>query len=113
MNHPTLHLSRVFEREGFQVLRATDGKEALEAMRRQRVHVVLTDLMMPGITGIDLLKNARTLAPEADVILMTAFGTVETAVEAMKEGAYDFVTKPLKRVHVVRSVKRALSKNKS
>ena len=103
-------LGRVFEREGFQVLKATDGKEALEAMRRQRVHVVLTDLMMPGITGIDLLKNARTLAPEADVILMTAFGTVETAVEAMKEGAYDFVTKPLKRVHVVRSVKRALEK---
>ena len=103
-------LARVFEREGFHVLPAASGKEGLEILRRQRVHVILTDLMMPGITGIDLLKNAKTVAPEADVILMTAYGTVETAVEAMKEGAYDFVTKPLKRVHVVRSVKRALEK---
>jgi len=103
-------LARVFEREGFHVLPAASGKEGLELLRRQRVHVVLTDLMMPGISGIDLLKNAKTVAPEADVILMTAYGTVETAVEAMKEGAYDFVTKPLKRVHVVRSVKRALEK---
>ena len=103
-------LARVFEREGFHVLSAVDGKDGLEQLRRQRVHVVLTDLMMPGVSGIDLLKNARTVAPEADVILMTAYGTVETAVEAMKEGAYDFVTKPLKRVHVVRSVKRALEK---
>lgn len=103
-------LSRVFEREGFHVLSAVNGKEGLDLLRSQRIHVVLTDLMMPGVSGIDLLKNAKTVAPEADIILMTAYGTVETAVEAMKEGAYDFVTKPLKRVHVVRSVKRALEK---
>ena len=58
--------------------------------------------MMPGMTGMDLLKAAQTIAPETEVVLMTAYGTVETAVEAMKEGAYDFVTKPLKRAHVVR-----------
>ena len=76
-------LARVFEREGFHVLPAASGKEGLEILRRQRVHVILTDLMMPGITGIDLLKNAKTVAPEADVILMTAYGTVETAVHGL------------------------------
>jgi two-component system response regulator HydG len=66
--------------------------------------------MMPGMSGMDLLKAARTVAPETEVVLMTAYGTVETAVEAMKEGAYDFVTKPLKRAHVVRIVRNALDK---
>jgi two-component system response regulator HydG len=59
---------------------------------------------------MDLLKAAKTVAPETEVVLMTAYGTVETAVEAMKEGAYDFVTKPLKRAHVVRIVRNALEK---
>ena len=103
-------LQRVFEREGVAVLTATDGREALEVLRRQRVNVILTDLMMPGMSGTDLLKTTRTLLPEAEVILMTAFGTVETAVEAMKEGAYDFITKPFKRIQVVKCVKRALEK---
>ena len=66
--------------------------------------------MMPGTTGMDLLKAAKTVAPETEVVLMTAYGTVETAVDAMKEGAYDFVTKPLKRAHVVRIVRNALDK---
>jgi two-component system response regulator HydG len=66
--------------------------------------------MMPRTTGMDLLRAAKTVAPETEVVLMTAYGTVETAVEAMKEGAYDFVTKPLKRAHVVRIVKNALEK---
>jgi len=72
--------------------------------------VLLTDLMMPNTTGMDLLRAAKTIAPETEVVLMTAYGTVETAVDAMKEGAYDFVTKPLKRAHVVRIVRNALEK---
>src|SRR6185436_16070832 len=99
-----------FEREGVQVLTAADGAAGLELLRKHRVGVLLTDLMMPGMSGMDLLKAARTVAPETEVVLMTAYGTVETAVEAMKEGAYDFVTKPLKRAHVVRIVRNALEK---
>ncbi|HSD90787.1 MAG TPA: sigma-54 dependent transcriptional regulator, partial [Kofleriaceae bacterium] len=75
-----------------------------------RVGVLLTDLMMPNTSGMDLLRAAKTIAPETEVVLMTAYGTVETAVDAMKEGAYDFVTKPLKRAHVVRIVRNALEK---
>ncbi|HVV87013.1 MAG TPA: sigma-54 dependent transcriptional regulator [Kofleriaceae bacterium] len=103
-------LDKIFRREGFTVLTATDGATGLDLLRRHRVGVLLSDLMMPGTSGMDLLRAARTVAPETEVILMTAYGTVETAVDAMKEGAYDFVAKPLKRAHVVRVVRNALEK---
>jgi two-component system response regulator HydG len=103
-------LDKIFKREGFTVLTATNGAAGLELLRRHRVGVLLSDLMMPGTTGMDLLRAAKTVAPETEVVLMTAYGTVETAVDAMKEGAYDFVAKPLKRAHVVRVVRNALEK---
>src|SRR5882672_11267055 len=103
-------LTKIFKREGLTVLSATDGTAGLDVLRKHRVGVLLTDLMMPNTGGMDLLRAAKTIAPETEVVLMTAYGTVETAVEAMKEGAYDFVTKPLKRAHVVRIVKNALDK---
>jgi two-component system response regulator HydG len=103
-------LSKIFKREGLTVLTATGGTTGLELLRKHRVGVLLTDLMMPQTTGMDLLRAAKTIAPETEVVLMTAYGTVETAVDAMKEGAYDFVTKPLKRAHVVRIVRNALEK---
>jgi len=105
-------LTKIFKREGLHVLTATDGNKGLDLLRKHRIGVLLTDLMMPRTTGMDLLKAAKTVAPETEVVLMTAYGTVETAVEAMKEGAYDFVTKPLKRAHVVRIVRNALEKQK-
>src|ERR1043165_3482869 len=103
-------LTKIFRREGFTVLSATDGTQGLDVLRKHRVGVLLTDLMMPQTSGMDLLRAAKTIAPETEVVLMTAYGTVETAVDAMKEGAYDFVTKPLKRAHVVRIVRNALEK---
>ncbi|MCW5802427.1 MAG: sigma-54-dependent Fis family transcriptional regulator [Deltaproteobacteria bacterium] len=103
-------LTKIFRREGLNVLAATDGNAGLDLLRKHRVGVLLTDLMMPSTSGMDLLRAAKTIAPETEVVLMTAYGTVETAVDAMKEGAYDFVTKPLKRAHVVRIVRNALEK---
>ncbi len=103
-------LSKIFRREGLNVLTATDGQTGLDLLRKHRIGVLLTDLMMPQTSGMDLLRAAKTIAPETEVVLMTAYGTVETAVDAMKEGAYDFVTKPLKRAHVVRIVRNALEK---
>src|SRR5678815_5440431 len=94
-------LTKIFKREGLIVLSATDGTAGLDVLRKHRVGVLFTDLMMPNTSGMDLLRAAKTIAPETEVVLMTAYGTVETAVDAMKEGAYDFVTKPLKRAHVV------------
>jgi len=100
-------LRKIFEREGMRVLTAESAKDALEAARKHRIEVVLTDLMMPGAGGLELLKALKEVAPDTEVVLMTAYGTVETAVQAMREGAYDFVEKPLKRMSIVKSVQKA------
>jgi DNA-binding NtrC family response regulator len=100
-------LQKIFEREQMRVLTADSAKAALDVVRKQRVQVVLTDLMMPGTSGLELLKAVREVAPDTEVVVMTAYGTVETAVQAMRDGAYDFVEKPLKRMTIVKSVRKA------
>jgi DNA-binding NtrC family response regulator len=105
-------LERIFAREGMRVLAATDAKQALEVLRTHRVHVVLTDLMMPGTTGLELLRAVKQVGPEVEVVLMTAYGSVEAAVSAMREGAYDFVEKPLKRLTIVKSVRKAAERGR-
>jgi two-component system response regulator HydG len=103
-------LERTFAKEGWRSLLAKDGPAALDVIRRERVGVVLTDLSMPGMSGTDLLKGVKAISPDTEVVLMTAFGTVEVAVAAMKDGAYDFITKPFKRHVVVAIVKKALER---
>src|SRR5687768_13574293 len=114
-------LRRIFERAGHEVVVADDGERALEVLRStvrapdgtegpQRVDVVLTDLVMPRMDGQALLKAARTVQPDVDVVVMTAYGTVENAVAAMREGAYDFITKPTKRGEVLACIDRALER---
>lgn len=104
-------LEKIFAREGMRVLSAPDAKGALEQVRTHRVHVVLTDLMMPGTSGLELLRAVKQMAPNVEVVLMTAYGSVETAVAAMREGAYDFVEKPLKRIPIVKSVRKAAERH--
>jgi two-component system response regulator HydG len=103
-------LERIFAKEGLRVLLAKDAQTALEHVRRERVGVVLTDLSMPGMSGTDLLKGVKAISPDTEVVVMTAYGTVEVAVAAMKEGAYDFITKPFKRHVVVAIVRKALDR---
>jgi DNA-binding NtrC family response regulator len=100
-------LEKIFQREGLRVFTADGAKAALELVRRHRVQVVLTDLMMPGTSGVELLRALKEVSPDTEVVLMTAYGTVETAVQAMRDGAYDFVEKPLKRMTIVKSVRKA------
>ncbi|HEY3668409.1 MAG TPA: response regulator, partial [Polyangiaceae bacterium] len=100
-------LEKIFLREGIRVLTADNAKGAMEAARTHRVQVVLTDLMMPGTSGLELLRAIKQVSPDTEVVVMTAYGTVETAVQAMREGAYDFVEKPLKRMAIVKSVRKA------
>ena len=95
-----------------RTLSASDAKRALELVRTHRVHVVLTDLMMPGTTGLELLRAIKQVAPDVEVVLMTAFGSVEAAVSAMRDGAYDFVEKPLKRLSIVKSVRKAAERQR-
>ena len=103
-------LARIFQREGWRVALAESGPQALDVLRRERVSAVVTDLMMPGMSGEELLRAVKALSPETEVVLMTAYGTVENAVAAMKEGAYDFITKPVKRHAIVKSVRQAIER---
>ena len=105
-------LQKIFVREGMRVLTAGDAKQALEQVRSHRINVLLTDLMMPGTTGLELLRAVKQITPEIEGVLMTAYGSVEAAVSAMREGAYDFVEKPLKRLAIVKSVRKAAEKQK-
>ncbi|MDP3237558.1 MAG: sigma-54 dependent transcriptional regulator [Myxococcales bacterium] len=101
---------RIFQKEGVSTLSAPDGSKALDLLRKPEVGVLVTDLMMPGLDGQALLKAARAMRPDVEVVLMTAYATVETAVNAMRDGAYDFITKPLKRHSLVKAVQKAMEK---
>ena len=103
-------LERILRREGWEVVQAPDGRQALELVRTQGADVVVSDLNMPGMSGLELLRATREVSPDIEFVVMTAYGTVETAVEAMKDGAYDFVTKPLKRRELVNTLRKALEK---
>jgi DNA-binding NtrC family response regulator len=87
-------VSRRFARRGFRIKEAADGTQALEIASERDFQVAIVDLMMPGMSGIEVLAKLKQAQPECQVILLTGQGTIETAVEAMKRGAYDFLTKP-------------------
>jgi two-component system, NtrC family, response regulator HydG len=103
-------LGRTLTRAGYKVVLASDGRAALERLRGGGLDLVLTDLKMPGLTGIEVLRATKAIAPDLDVILLTAFGTVEEAVIAMKEGAYDFMTKPFRGEQLLKIVAKALER---
>lgn len=94
--------------EGYRVITAADGPSGLEAYQREAVDVVLTDIRMPGIEGIELLARLKAMQPELPVIMLTAFGTIDSAVEAMRLGAFDYLTKPFSRDQLRASVRKAL-----
>jgi Nif-specific regulatory protein len=93
-------------KEGYGAEAAEDGKKALEEMKAGEFDLVLTDYRMPGMDGIQLLREIRRAHPEATVVIMTAYGTVETAVQAMKEGAYDYITKPIDLAELLLLIQR-------
>jgi len=96
------------QRAGFAVTTAPDAAAALEMISRRRPDAVVSDLKMPGMTGIELLEKVRQIDDQLPVLLMTAFGTIETAVKAMKLGAFDYLTKPFEGDELIIAVKRAI-----
>jgi len=107
-NYPPI-LSAVLEEEGFETLTATSGEQALEMLAHSDVDLILTDMKMPSMDGISLLEKIKTKDADLPVIMMTAHGTVEKAVEAMQKGAYNYITKPFENESLVLYVNKALS----
>ena len=89
-------LDILLTKEGYQVSVAASGREACQVVEQNKYDVIITDIKMQDINGIEVLKKAKTVSPESIVIMISAFATAETAVEAMREGAYDYIPKPFK-----------------
>ena len=105
-------LKILLEGEGYEVSTATDGVEGLGWIKREIFDLIITDIKMPGLDGFQVLKKAQELSPETLVIMITAFGTTESAIESMKLGAYDYLHKPFKIDEIRLVVKNALEKRK-
>ncbi|HEX3000682.1 MAG TPA: response regulator, partial [Armatimonadota bacterium] len=93
---------------GYEVDTAENGSRAMDLIGGETYDVILTDYKMPKVSGIDVLRRAHEKLPDAKVVIMTAYGTVENAVEAMKLGAYDYITKPFSVDEILILVKRAV-----
>ena len=97
---------------GYRVARASDGKQALELIDHQDPQMVFLDIEMPGMKGLDVLREIRAREKDFPVVMITAYGSVDLAVEAMKEGAYDFIPKPFKANHIALVVEKALERQR-
>ena len=102
-------LSTVLREKGWDVTEARSGAEGIDQLDRARFDVILTDLVMPGDSGIDLLRSAKEIHPDVEVILMTGYATADTAIEAMRNGAFHYIMKPLKIEEVVNLAEKAYS----
>ena len=106
-------LSEVLEGEGYRVVAASGAEEALAAGKEAPFEVILSDIRLgPDLSGLDVLRAFKSIQPDSEVILITAFGSMETAIEAVKAGAFDYLSKPFKIDDVLNRVRRALESRK-
>ena len=107
--HYPMIIGEILHEEGYSSFTASSGMEALDILHTQLIDLVLTDVKMPGMTGIDLLEKIKEIKPDMPVIIMTAFGSVEKAVEAMHKGAYTFILKPFENEALIAHIGKAIS----
>lgn len=107
-NYPKI-IGEILENEGYKALTASNGMEALDILNKEIVDIVLTDVKMPGMSGIQLLEKIKQTYPDTPVIIMTAHGSVEQAVQAMHKGAYTFILKPFENQTLIAHIKKAIS----
>ena len=101
-------LEALLSAEGYEIVTANDGRAALSTIREADLDLVITDMKMPGMSGIELLEECKKIKPELPVIMMTAFGTIQKAVEAMRKHAYDYIEKPFENEKLKQTIKKAL-----
>ncbi|MCJ7563038.1 MAG: sigma-54 dependent transcriptional regulator [Candidatus Aminicenantes bacterium] len=109
-DEPVIHdiLSQLLTSEGYDIEISSSGEEALEKFEVRTFDLVLLDLLMPGMNGIEILKAAKKIDPQALIIILTAYASVESAIEAMKIGAFDYIQKPFKHEELLLTIARAL-----
>jgi len=105
-------LSTILREKGWNVTEASSGTEGIEKLERGQFDVILTDLVMPGESGIDLLRAAKEIHPDVEVILMTGYATADTAIEAMRRGAFHYIGKPLKADEMLNLVEKACAQRR-
>lgn len=103
-------LTTILQKEGYRIIDVPGGREALERLNEEEFDLILTDLKMQGMSGMDLLENVLALDPQQCIVMMTAHGTIDSAVEAMKKGAFDYLEKPLEREDLLLTVQRAFER---
>jgi two-component system response regulator HydG len=101
---------RVLQATGYRAADTDSAEKAFEIISKNHTDILITDLQLPGMDGIELLKRAKATASDIQVILLTGHGTIELAVEALQEGAYDFIAKPVRKPVLLRTVERAAEK---
>jgi two-component system, NtrC family, response regulator AtoC len=105
-------VAKVLAREGYTVQALPRSQDVLQALKEGPVDLVISDIRMPGMDGLTLLQEVKRVAPETSMLLMTAFGSIDTAVQAIKAGAYDYLTKPFKIDEVIVVVRRAMEERR-
>ncbi len=105
-------LEVVLRREGFDIVLASSGEEALSLLDGDEIDLMILDIMLPGISGIDTLRSVRISNPSLPVIIITAFSSIDGAIEAMKHGAFHYIPKPFKNEEVVMTVNKALEQRR-
>ncbi|HNU75686.1 MAG TPA: response regulator, partial [Deltaproteobacteria bacterium] len=103
-------LKKILEKEGFSVETAANGDEAFKVVRRGDIDLLITDIRMAGMDGVELLKVCKSVSPFTEVIIITGYASVDTAVDSMKQGAYDYITKPFKKADILKAVHKAIEK---
>src|SRR5512133_3423006 len=101
-----------FSEDGYRVESAENAKKALTILESDQFDIILADIKMPGMDGLEMLRRIKSIKPDSIVIVMTAFATVDTAVKALKDGAYDYITKPFDPddlTHLIRNATKQIS----
>ena len=103
-------VSSILSKEGYAVLPAADGLQAISSLMTEEIGMVITDFRMPGADGMEVLKTAKRANSETSVVIITAYGTLEATLEAIAEGAYDYLTKPFKIQEIIIAADRAFKR---
>ena len=101
-------MKRMFERSGYEITAAADGREALEALKYKKFDLVISDLRMPNLGGLELMSELRRQGVETPVVFLTAYGEVESYMDLMNLGAFEYVNKPVKSKEILEVARRAI-----